>query len=124
VASVCPYGAPVGNRGWKGRSPRALPRTLVLAVLVLCARAEAEDLSLLAGVTDTSDHTSGTYAWGLEYRQQLLPHFDASFGYLNEGHLPNDHRDGAMGPDPTRISIRVTTSTIRAIATITALRGL
>jgi hypothetical protein len=69
---------------------------LVIAALALCARTEAEDLSVLAGVTDTSDHTSGTYAWGLEYRQQLLSHFDASFGYLNEGHLPNDHRDGAM----------------------------
>jgi hypothetical protein len=63
---------------------------------VVRAPASAEDLSLLAGVTDTNDHSSGTYAWGLEYRQQLLPHLDASFGYLNEGHLPNNHRDGAM----------------------------
>ena len=56
----------------------------------------AEELSLLSGVTDTNDHTAGTYAWGLEYRQQLLTHLDASFGYLNEGHLPDNHRDGAM----------------------------
>ena len=68
----------------------------LLAQACLCAPAAAEELSLLAGVTDTDDHTSGTYAWGLEYRQGLLAHLDASFGYLNEGHLPNHHRDGGM----------------------------
>jgi hypothetical protein len=56
----------------------------------------AEELSLLGGATDTDDHTSGSYAWGLEYRQRLLDHFFVSFGYLNEGHLPDHHRDGAM----------------------------
>jgi hypothetical protein len=63
---------------------------------LLTGRAGAEDLSLVAGALETNDRTSGTYAWGLEYRQQLLTHLDASFGYLNEGHVPNNHRDGAM----------------------------
>jgi hypothetical protein len=63
---------------------------------LLTGRAEAEDLSLLAGALETNDRVSGTYAWGLEYRQQLLTHLDVSFGYLNEGHVPDNHRDGAM----------------------------
>jgi hypothetical protein len=87
------------------RRPRSLARRYGLRGLIFayllsqgcaCAPAAAEELSLLAGVTDTDDHTSGTYAWGLEYRQKLLAHVDASFGYLNEGHLPNHHRDGGL----------------------------
>jgi hypothetical protein len=58
------------------------------------APAAAEEISLLAGLTDTGDYTS--YAWGLEYRQHLLAHLDASFGYLNEGHIPAHDRDGAV----------------------------
>jgi hypothetical protein len=65
----------------------------VLAAAAGCAR--AEDLAVFAGVTDTDDHTSGSYAWQLEYRQQLLQHFDFSLAYLNEGHVPGHHRDGA-----------------------------
>ena len=42
------------------------------------------------------DQSSGSYAWGLEYRERLLSHLDATFGYLNEGHFPDHHRDGAM----------------------------
>jgi hypothetical protein len=75
-------------------------RRFIIACLIVqtcgCVTAAAEELSLLGGVSDTDDHTHGTYAWGLEYRQRLLTHVDASFGYLNEGHLPQDHRDGGM----------------------------
>jgi hypothetical protein len=42
------------------------------------------------------DHTAASYAWGLEYRQRLPAHVDVSFGYLNEGHLPGNHRDGEI----------------------------
>jgi hypothetical protein len=64
-------------------------------LLTIVGRAPAEEISFLAGASDTDDHTSGTYAWGLDYRQHLLRYLDASFGYLNEGHLPDHHRDGA-----------------------------
>jgi hypothetical protein len=33
-------------------------------------------------------------SYSLEYREELAEHFDASFIYLNEVHLPGDHRDG------------------------------
>lgn len=58
--------------------------------------ARAEEISILGGVNSGDDPSGGTYAWGLEYRQRLLAHLDASFGYLNEGHIPGHHRDGAM----------------------------
>jgi hypothetical protein len=69
---------------------------LLLAAVAWPAAALAEELSLLGGLTDTVDRTSSSYAWGLEYRQRLPEHLDASFGYLNEGHLLDHRRDGAM----------------------------
>jgi hypothetical protein len=76
--------------------PCAAAAALFLAGVGASATTMAEELSLLGGWTGTEDHTSASYAWGLEYRQRLLAHLDASFGYLNEGHLPGHHRDGEM----------------------------
>jgi hypothetical protein len=56
----------------------------------------AEELGLLGGVTVATAADPSTYAWGLEYREHLLLHLDASFAYLNEGHLPGHDRDGAL----------------------------
>jgi hypothetical protein len=80
---------------------RRLRRAAAAAALLFAAAAWpaaslAEELSLLGGLTDTDDHTSASYAWGLEYRERLAEHLDVSFGYLNEGHLLDHHRDGAM----------------------------
>jgi hypothetical protein len=66
------------------------------ALLAAPRTSTAEEISLLGGLTDTDDHTSASYAWGLEYRQFLTAHLDATFGYLNEGHLPNHQRDGML----------------------------
>jgi hypothetical protein len=69
---------------------------LALTLMGTAGSARAEEISILAGVNGGDDLSGGTYAWGLEYRQRLLEHLDASFGYLNEGHIPGHHRDGAM----------------------------
>jgi hypothetical protein len=78
------------------RLARAALAALALAATLDCPQARAEEITVLGGVTDSDDHTSGTYAWGLEYRQRLLSALEASFGYLNEGHLPGHDRDGAL----------------------------
>jgi hypothetical protein len=80
----------------RARLSHPLTALVLMGHACLCSIARAEELSLLGGLTDTDDHTHATYAWALEYRQHLLDHLDASFGYLNEGHLPNHHRDGGM----------------------------
>lgn len=41
--------------------------------------------------TDTNDTS---YSWQLEYQKDLLEHLAVSLSYLNEGHVPNHHRDG------------------------------
>jgi hypothetical protein len=76
--------------------PVARLAVLMLGISLAAAPAAAEEISLLGGLTDSDDHTTGSYAWGLEYRQHLLDHLDASFGYLNEGHISGHDRDGAV----------------------------
>ena len=67
---------------------------LLFASTCVGSTAVAEEVALLAGLTETQDPTRGTSAWGLEYRQPLLAHLDATLGYLNEGHFAEAHRDG------------------------------
>jgi hypothetical protein len=71
-----------------------LARVLALAAFLI-APAHAEDLAIFYGATDTDDHTTASYSWQLEYRQELRRYFDLSLAYLNEGHVPGHHRDGA-----------------------------
>ena len=54
----------------------------------------AEELAFYAGSTGADDDGSHSYAWQLEYRQNLWRYLDASFLYANEGHVTGHHRDG------------------------------
>ena len=68
---------------------------LFLSLCLMCARpaAAGELFGFFGGTKDTSTK-DGSYAWSMEYRESLGEHFAASLVYLNEGHLPNHHRDG------------------------------
>jgi hypothetical protein len=66
-----------------------------LTLLSAAGALQAEELALFWGATDTDDHTSVSYSWQLEYRQRLRNYLDFSIAYLNEGHVPGHHRDGA-----------------------------
>jgi hypothetical protein len=54
----------------------------------------AQDFSVLGGVIHRNDEAEQSYAWQLEYMLSLNKYFDASLSYLNEGHVPDHHRDG------------------------------
>jgi hypothetical protein len=81
-------------------SPRARHRAGAAALfcaLVAAAPASwgrAEELAFYAGSTSTDDGSSHSYAWQLEYRENVWRFLDASFLYTNEGHVPGHHRDG------------------------------
>jgi hypothetical protein len=60
----------------------------------LCGGARAGELDAFDGRLESNNSGSKTYTWGIEYRQPLSDHFSGSFVWLNEGHLPNNHRDG------------------------------
>ena len=56
--------------------------------------AHAGELDGFDGRLESNNSDAKTYTWGLEYREPLTDHLAASFAWLNEGHLPNNHRDG------------------------------
>ena len=69
---------------------------LVLFFAALCASAPAfaQELSLLAGAMKAREFQEGSYAWAFDYRHGLGEHAALTFSWLNEGHVPNHHRDG------------------------------
>jgi hypothetical protein len=57
--------------------------------------AEAQELFGLGGALTSGGER--TYSWQIDYRQSLGEYFAVSGGWINEGHLPNHHRDGGTG---------------------------
>lgn len=57
--------------------------------------AQAQEATVYAGAMNArNDDNAHTYSWGMDYRQGLGEHFAASFTWMNEGHVPDHHRDG------------------------------
>ncbi|MHB8909429.1 MAG: hypothetical protein ACYDAA_11190 [Syntrophales bacterium] len=48
----------------------------------------------MGGVIGDSEASNRSYTWALEYMQGLTKYSAFSVSWLNEGHLPNNHRDG------------------------------
>jgi hypothetical protein len=67
----------------------ALLLTILTAVPV-----SAQELFLLGGVMQNTATSESDYSWQLEYREELGEHSAYSISYLNEGHVPDHHRDG------------------------------
>ena len=57
----------------------------------------AQELSALGGLVENTESGNSSYLWQLDYREGLGEHLAYSITYLNEGHLPNHHRDGYGG---------------------------
>jgi len=56
--------------------------------------APAAELDGFDGKLDSNTSGDKTYTWGIEYREPLTDHLNGGFVWLNEGHLPHNHRDG------------------------------
>ena len=68
----------------------------VLGLLMIAALhpVHAEEFNVFGGGTRDLDRHHTSYSYELEYMQPVTSHLAASLGHLNEGHLPDDHRDG------------------------------
>jgi hypothetical protein len=62
--------------------------------LFVFSTAWSQEIILLNGTMLDSETKNQSYAWQLEYDEEIADHFKYSFSYLNEGHLPDHHRDG------------------------------
>jgi hypothetical protein len=66
---------------------------IACAALAIATRtAHAQEFSLLAGPLRSNGHN--TYSWEASYREGLGRYAAWSFSWLNEGHIPDHHRDG------------------------------
>ncbi|HEX5438836.1 MAG TPA: hypothetical protein VFW98_16915 [Gemmatimonadaceae bacterium] len=71
-------------------------RAIAAAALATCLPASAapQELSGLAGVTWDARMPRSSYAWQIEYAQELGDHILLAGSWLNEGHIEGHHRDG------------------------------
>jgi len=63
-----------------------------IALSVAVQTAHGQEFSVLAGPLKNS--SQNTYSWEANYREGIGPYAAWSFSWLNEGHIPNHHRDG------------------------------
>jgi hypothetical protein len=68
---------------------------IVLISAAVPAAAHGQELAALAGVAEANNPSANTYAWQLEFQGALTPWLNGSLSWLNEGHIPDHHRDGA-----------------------------
>jgi hypothetical protein len=64
----------------------------VLSAAAVASGARAQEATVLLGRANAEGQD--TYAYQLEYRAPLVRYLDASFSYVNEGHLFDHQRDG------------------------------
>jgi hypothetical protein len=79
------------NKNYKDRIA-SLSTLLTGAFLVFSAPASAQEFSLLAGPLFSD--SANTYSWSASYREGLGRFAAWSFSWINEGHIPEHHRDG------------------------------
>ena len=69
-----------------------------ISLLLLCCAstlAQAQEISGLGGALRGSD-SANAFTWQMDYQRSLAEHAVFSLGWINEGHVPGHHRDGAV----------------------------
>jgi hypothetical protein len=71
-------------------------KRIVFALLltVLACPATAQEIFVSGGFTQDTQTRIDVPQWSVTYRQNLGEYMAFSFSYINEGHQPNDYRDG------------------------------
>ena len=73
--------------------------------ILWASSASGQELYVFGGVVNDLDANVSSYSWALEYRHGLGMHSEVSVSYLNEGHLPDNHRDGVSTQFWGRINV-------------------
>jgi hypothetical protein len=83
------------ERPQPGRVLNAVLGAVVVASGLLAApAADAQEFSLFGGGSRAG--STNTYTWAFNYQEGLGQYFAGSFTWLNEGHIPDHHRDGQL----------------------------
>jgi len=67
--------------------------SLTIILVLLSGPVPAAELGFLGGLGWKGDSGENTYAWQLEYLEELDGHLALSYDYLNQGHFRFNHRD-------------------------------
>ncbi|WP_260854210.1 porin family protein [Paraburkholderia sp. BCC1886] len=78
----------------RGLTLRATTWVAGISLVFVSSGVQAQEFSLFGGASQM--RSTHTYTWALNYQEGLGPYFAASFSWLNEGHVPNHHRDGQL----------------------------
>lgn len=76
------------------KSPWSIPALLLALTGLIPLTAHGQEQLALAGIIDTNDHSGISYTWQLHYRKPLTTRLSGSLAWINEGHVPDHHRDG------------------------------
>ncbi len=76
------------------RNPIPAWKLCCLALACSAPLLHAQELTFLGGTTTEQGLRNSSYAWQLDYRQDLYEYFASSIAYINEGHVIGHHRDG------------------------------
>lgn len=85
-----------GKGPWSGRRLKCWVSAVAIS-LMPCAAAMAQEISGLVGGQYTPGLREKTYSYSIEYLQNFNDYAYATFTWLNEGHVTNNHRDGYSG---------------------------
>jgi len=67
----------------------------VLLLCNACALVRAQEISGLGGALK-DENRAHTFTWEMDYQRSLAEYAAFSAGWINEGHVPGHHRDGAI----------------------------
>lgn len=70
--------------------------SLKLLAFAILQSASAQEFSAAMGRLHAIGGKESTYSWQFHYLQHFNPALTVSLGWLNEGHLPDHHRDGPV----------------------------
>jgi len=84
---------------WRKNVPLTLSVALLAASLwlLVAAGARAQSFSVLGGGLRERGTADQSYTWSLAYQHPVYHGFGLGAAWINEGHLPNHHRDGLGG---------------------------
>ncbi len=84
------------KRRCRYRSIPVVPVILLFLLSSVPRMAQAGEIFGLYGATEEVNSLFHSFAYQVEYREGLGENAAVSLSYLNEGHIPNHHRDGVV----------------------------
>ncbi|MDA8412973.1 MAG: hypothetical protein M0023_04205 [Desulfobacteraceae bacterium] len=91
---IAAFAGPVEVIGFIRSRRNNLAALLLLIVIIVPFPVRAQNIHLLGGMLQNADDGKRSYSWQLEYIEELGENLGLGVTYLNEGHVPDHHRDG------------------------------